>query len=108
MLAISTTEYIIWSNTSLQKAPLQNLQMSKPQLRGEARLKILEEKNVSLSPLGNMKGKEPCGIENAVRIEVFSTIELSGPLTLSCMTTLSLASWLEDCWRRGNLGYILH
>ena len=41
MIAISTTGYMIWSNTSLQKALLQNLQMSKPQLRGEACLKIL-------------------------------------------------------------------
>ena len=96
MLAISTTGYMMWSNTSLQKALLQNLQMSKPQLRGEACLKVLEEKKVSFSPLGNMKDKEPCGIENAVRIEGFSTTELSGPLTLSCKTALSLASWFED------------
>ncbi len=41
ILAISTTGYMIWSNPSLQKALLQNLQMSKPQLRGEACLKIL-------------------------------------------------------------------
>ena len=80
----------------MQKALLQNLQMPKPQLRGEACLKVLEEKKVSFSPLGNMKDKEPCGIENAVRIEGFSNTELSGPLTLSCMTALSLASWLED------------
>ena len=80
----------------MQKALLQNLQMSKPQLRGEACLKVLEEKKVSFSTLGNMKDKEPHGIENAVRIEGFSTTELSGPLTLSCMTALSLASWFED------------
>ena len=96
MLAISVTGYMIWSNTSLQKALLQNLQMSKPQLRGEACLKVLEEKKVSFSPLGHMKDKEPCGIKNAVRIEGFSNTELSGPLILSCMTALSLASWLED------------
>jgi len=96
MLAISTTGYMIWSNSSLQEALLQNLQMSKPQLRGEACLKVLEEKKVSFSTLGNMKNKEPYGIENAVRIEGFSTTELSGPLTLSCMTALSLASWFED------------
>ena len=96
MFAISTTGYTIWSNTSLQKALLQNLQMSKPQLRGEACLKVLEEKKVSFSTLGNMKDKEPYGIENAVRIEGFSTTKLSGPLTLSCMTALSLASWFED------------
>ena len=60
----------------MQKALLQNLQMPKPQLRGEACLKVLEEKKVSFSPLGNMKDKEPCGIENAVRIEGFSTTEL--------------------------------
>ena len=96
ILAISVTGYMIWSNTSLQKALLQNLQMSKPQLRGEACLKVLEEKKVSFSPLGNMKDKEPCGIENAVRIESFSNTALSGPLTLSCMTALSLASWFED------------
>ena len=51
---------------------------------------------MSFSPLGNMKDKEPCGIENAVWIEGFSTTKLSGPLTLSCMIALSLASWFED------------
>ena len=96
MLAISITGYMIWSNTSLQKALLQNLQMSKPQLRGEACLKVLEEKKVSFSPLGNMKDKEPRRIENTVRIEGFSTTELSEPLILSCMTAVSLASWFED------------
>ena len=87
---------MVWSNTSLQKALLQNLQMSKPQLSGEACLKVLEEKNASFSPLGNMQDKEPCEIENAVRIEGFSTTKLSGPLTFSCMTALSLANWFED------------
>ena len=90
MFAISTTGYTIWSNTSLQKALLQNLQMSKPQLRGEACSKVLEEKKVSFSTLGNMKDKEPYGIENAVRIEGFSTTKLSGPLTLSCMQALAV------------------
>ena len=96
ILAITTTGYMVWSNTSLQKALLQNLQMSKPQLRGEACLKVLEEKKASFSSLGNMQDKEPCGIENAVRIEGFSTTKLSGPLTLSCITALSLANWFED------------
>ena len=52
MFAISTTGYMIWSNTSLQKALLQNLQMSKPQLRGEACLKVLKEKKVSFLKTG--------------------------------------------------------
>ena len=90
ILAISTTGYMIGSNTSLQKALLQNLQMSNPQLRGEACLKVLEEKKVSFSPLGNMKDKKPRRIENTVRIEGFSTTELSGPLILSCIQALAV------------------
>ena len=96
ILTISATGYMIWGNTSLQKAVLQNLQISKPHFRGEACLKVLEEKKVNFSPLGNMQDKKPCGIENAVRIEGFYATKLSGPLTLSCMTALSLANWFED------------
>jgi len=78
ILTISATGYMIWGNTSLQKAVLQNLQISKPHLRGEACLKVLEEKKVNFSPLGNMQDKKPCGIENAVRIEGFYATKVFG------------------------------
>ena len=96
ILSISTIGYLLLSHLSLQKALLQNLQISKPKMRGEACLKVLEEKKVSYSSLGNLQDKKPCGIENAVRIEGFYTTALSGPLTLSCKTAISLANWFED------------
>ena len=96
ILTISAIGYAMWGGTALQKIVLQSLTKPRPQLTGEACLKALEKKSVNFSRLGNLQGEAPCGIENAVRIEGFSTTDISGPLTLSCGTALSLASWFED------------
>lgn len=62
---------------------------------GKTCLDKLALKNIQFKSLGNV-GPGNCMIKDAVRIESFPKTKLSGPVTLNCTTSLSLANWLEE------------
>jgi len=61
---------------------------------GKACLDKLALKNIKFQSLGEV-GPKNCTIKDAVKIENFPKTKLSGPITLNCKTSLSLANWLE-------------
>jgi hypothetical protein len=58
-------------------------------------LEKLALKNIQFKSLGNF-GPGDCLIKDTARIEMFPSTKLSGPVTLNCITGLSLANCLEE------------
>ena len=62
---------------------------------GQSCFEQMALKNIQFKSLGNV-GPGNCMIKDAVRIENFQNTKLSGPITLNCTTSLSLANWLKE------------